>query len=136
MTFYYLEPEVAGWLRDSPDELKAQTTVRIHYEFEGWRGDVLLESFPCWIVTMPVKVAIESAGLTGATFGEAEVSASHQFRDFYPDRELPRFAWLKVGGMPGRDDFGISPNHILVVSEKALALLRGFGIEHAEIKDL
>jgi hypothetical protein len=134
VAFYYLEPEVAGWVTDSLPDLRSQVVNQIHYEFDGWLGDALLESFPCWIVIISGKAAIQLGGFTGVTFGDSEVSPSHQFKDLYPDRKLPRFAWLKVHGTAGRDDFGISPDHILVVSERALNVLQGFGIDHAEIR--
>ena len=45
------------------------------------------------------------------------------FEELYPGRELPRFRWLDVHGRPGRDDFGLDSDFVLVVSERALEAL-------------
>jgi hypothetical protein len=42
---------------------------------------------------------------------------------------------MQVHGRAGADDIGISSKFILIVSEKALDLLRRFGLEHAEFGD-
>jgi hypothetical protein len=42
---------------------------------------------------------------------------------------LPRFVWLKAEGKPGRDDLGLS-HLILIVSERALGLLKRVGGRH------
>jgi len=119
MTYYSLDPEVAGgW----GDDTEADTSVhppiisKLHYEFEGWLGDVLLESFPSWIVTVPTMEQIQSAKLTGATFANVKVTTSGLFQDMYPGRRLPKFVWLKVDGKPGHDDFvqGLGISHAII----------------------
>src|SRR5208337_4118808 len=97
---------------------------RLHYEFDGWLGDELLESSACYIVTERMAHEIERSQLTGAQFDEAEVTTSEQFRDIYPDRQLPKFVWLRAAGKPGQDDFVLGPDLRLVVSERALKLLK------------
>jgi hypothetical protein len=51
-----------------------------------------------------------------------------------PDHKLPPFAWLKVDGQAGRDDFGIAPDYRLVVSERVLDVLKPLGISNALIE--
>jgi len=51
----------------------------------------------------------------------------------YPTLQLPRFAWLKVRGNAGQDDFGVARDGTLVVSDRALELLRKLGISNASI---
>ena len=41
---------------------------KFHYEFDGWLGDVLLESCPCFIVTEAAKKKLQSIGATGIKF--------------------------------------------------------------------
>jgi hypothetical protein len=134
MTFYVVEPEVAGGFGEHSviDRSTGKMIVqKLHYQFDGWLGDELLESTPCYIASERMAHEIERVHLTGVRFDEAEVTTSDQFKELYPDRQLPKFVWLKVDGNAGRDDFGIAPGLRLVVSERALELLKRIGISNA-----
>jgi hypothetical protein len=135
MRFYRVEAEVAGgWGKNTVfARVPGKPTVihKLHYQFDGWLGDELLESTPCYIVTERLSCEITRAGLTGARFEEVEVTTSDQFRELHPDRRLPKFVCLKIAGKAGHDDFGISPGLQLVVSERALNLLKRIGFSHA-----
>jgi hypothetical protein len=98
--------------------------AHLHYEFQGWLGDELLESFPCFIASASLAASLESAGLSGYSLAPLEVSTSEEFEDMQPGTELPDFVWLKVQGTAGIQDFGLSPEHLLVVSERTLAVLQ------------
>ena len=138
MDYFYVQPEVAG-------ELGANTVMdstvhpprvdRLHYQFTGWLGDVLLESFPCFIATEGAKEKLQFEGLTGVRFGEVEISTARPFNELYPERELPRFVWIRIEGKPSEDDFGIASDARLVVSERALKVLKHLGIAHAIINE-
>ncbi|WP_378919867.1 hypothetical protein [Mesorhizobium kowhaii] len=108
--------------------------TKLHYEFQGWFGDVLLESFPCFIVTEGAKSALLEIGISGVTFSPVEVSTSDLFEEMQPDQRLPPFVWLKVDGDAGRDDFGIANDYRLVVSERVLDALKPLGISNALIE--
>jgi len=126
MRYYLLEPEVAGGLgRNTVLDRTSHPPVvtRLHYEFDGWLGDELLESFPCFIVTQRLRVKIEELGFTGVRFSPVEVTLSTQFKTLYPDREVPQFAWLKVDGEPCKDDLGLATDHRLIVSERTLVAM-------------
>jgi hypothetical protein len=132
--YYVVEPEVAGGFgeRTEIDRSSGKMNVKkLHYQFDGWLGDHLLESTPCFIVSEQMAREIEREKLIGVEFDGVEVTRSDQFRDLYPDRQLPTFIWLKVNGTPGRDDFGIARGLRLVVSNRALELLKRIGISHA-----
>jgi hypothetical protein len=152
MKYFYLEPEVAG----NPGEhtvfdrdFHPPIISKLHFELDTWSGDVLLESFPCWIITLQAAEKILSAGLTGMSLGPVEITTSELFRSLYKNRALPRFVWLKITGDPGTDDFGVTRpakitevktpiaplTYSLVVSERALRLLKMLGIEHADISE-
>jgi hypothetical protein len=136
MTDYYaVEPEVAGgWGENTVFTTvpgKGVVVQRLHYKFDGWLGDELLESAPCFIVSERMAQEIERAGLTGVRFDDVQVTVSEEFMQLEPERELPKFLWLKVEGFPGREDFGIASGLKLVVSERALGLLRRVGFSHA-----
>lgn len=138
MSYFYLEPEVAGELGRGT---VLDTTVhpplvsKLNYQFSGWLGDVLLESFPCFIISSDTASALEKESFTGLSFSEAETSTTPEFNTLYPNRVLPKFRWLKVRGLAGSDDFGLASDHRLVVSEKALKKLRQFGISHALVEE-
>lgn len=138
MKFYYLEPEVGGGLgrhciidRASG---KTSTVLKLHYEFDGWLGDEILESTPCFIVSGKLAEMIERVRLSGVKFDDVEITTSDEFAQLYPDCRLPNFAWLKIFGQAGRDDFGVAPDLRLVVSDKAMKLLKGFEISHASVE--
>ncbi len=136
MNYYSLNPEVAGGLgsntvmnrRTHPPAVR-----RLHYEFEGWLGDALLESFPCFIVTATLGTAIQRANFTGVAVDEVEISTSETFNELQPQQRLPKFVWLQITGKAGRDDFGLSDQHRLVVSGSALRVLQSFPLDHCDI---
>ena len=138
MPFYSLEPEVAG-------ELGADTIMdtqqhpprvrRLHYSFTGWLGDDILESFPCYIVTERLANAIRQAELTGLALAGAKFTQSLQFDELYPRKKLPHFLWLQVVGVSGEDDFGMGEDHRVVVSGRALTVLRAFSLANCDIEE-
>ena len=107
MRYFNVEPEVAGGLGSltvMDRSVHPPNVSRLHYRFDGWLGDVVLEAFPCFIVSEAAKEKLESLGATGALFDTVEITTSEQFQEMYPNRKLPLFAWLRVRGMPGQQD--------------------------------
>src|SRR5438552_1503007 len=99
MKYFYVEPEVAGGLGESTvidGNSYPPVVTALHYRFDGWLGDVLLESFPCFILTELAKRKIVAARLTGAEFDRVETTVSEEFHALYPARQLPGFVWLRV----------------------------------------
>jgi hypothetical protein len=137
--FYKLAPEVAGGLGSDTvfDRSQSPPIVRaLHYELDGWPDDDLITSFPCFIVTDRMKKLIEDARASGCCFGAVKVTTSEQFKDFeefHQNQKLPRFSWLIIDGVAHRDDFGLSTDGSLVVSEKALQVLKSGHLDHCDI---
>ena len=134
MTSFAIEPEVAGGFgnRTIIDTSSGRRKViKLHYQFDGWLGDALLETTPCYIVSEPLASDIVGQGLTGYEFDDVVISTSDEFSELYPDVVLPAFRWLKIVGIPCEDDFGLTPNLSLVVSERALHVLQSHGISNA-----
>lgn len=137
MPHFLISPEVAGGLGENTDldtSVHPPVVRHLHYEFADWLGDVLLETFPAFIITEKAARAAQEAGLTGFSLASAEISVTDEAREMLEldeDNPLPDFAWLKPHGAPGRDDFGQLPDARLVISEQALELLRAQGLNHA-----
>ncbi|MBX5268668.1 hypothetical protein HJB99_08270 [Rhizobium sp. NLR17b] len=137
MRYFYMEPEVSGRLGDGTimdRSVHPPIISELHYEMEGWLGEAILESFPAFIVTEQARQGLISAAITGASFAEVHVTTSETFRELYPAREIPPFAWLKPVGKAAHDDFGTASDGRLVVSERALQVLRKFGTENALVE--
>ena len=138
MRYFYIEPEVAG-SSEGPNSVMDRSVhppivSRLHYEVAGWDGDVLLTSFPCFIITQDAMNKLMEGGATGARFADVEVTTTYPFRELYPDTELPRFVWFQITGRAGRDDFGMAADHRLVISERALDILKGLQLNDALIE--
>ena len=134
--FYYIEPEVAGSLGESSiidTTFHPPKVSKLHYQFDGWLGDDLLETFPCYIVTEQMKKKIESNNLSGAKFDSVIISASDHFQEMYPSKIFPQFFWLKVDGSAGKSDFGIAKDHRLVISKEALDVIKQLNIDNSDI---
>ena len=136
--FYFIEPEVGGGFgANTVVDTTAHPPVvsKLHYLFDGWLGDHLLEVFPCYIATEELAKMLEKEMLSGFSLHHVDVSKSEQFRELYPDMALPKFYWLKIDGIAGENDFGIAKDNRLVVSEKALNTLRTRQLEQADLED-
>lgn len=137
-TWYQLEPEVpGGW----GEATVADTSVHppkiraLHIEFAGWIGSELLEVFPAFLVSERLASIFIGAGLTGFDLDEVRVSPSPEYASSTPFAELPRWRWLRVVGEAGQDDFGISGDHLLVVSKRARALLDEGALAGADVEE-
>jgi len=136
--YRFIEPEVAGGLgkqSDVDNSVHPPLVRRLHYEFDGWLGDDILETFPCIIVTERLKDRLELEMLSGIVFSDVIVTKSSTFFDTHLDNELPNFFWAKIVGEFRKDDFFIARDHRLVISGKAFHLLKSFKIDHALIED-
>lgn len=133
--FFVVEPEVAGGLGEHTSINRSTVpfeVTKLHYVFEGWLGDALVESTPCLLVTEELAATIRDQALSGVRFDEVEVSTSPEFGEIHPCLRLPNFLWLKIEGEPAKDDFALS-KLTLVASGRALAVLKRHGLAHATV---
>ena len=138
MMFYCLEPEVAGSLGKHTVWERSETVERVvrpHYQFDGWLGDDLLESYPVFIVTAKLAARIEQDSLSGVSFDEVLVSLPDVFVQLYPDVASPEFRWMRISGRAGEDDFGIPGDRRLVASERALSVLRSGALANCDVEE-
>ena len=137
-TYWRISPEVAGELAEGTEmdtSVHPPRVTRLHHRFEGWLGDDIIECFPCFLVTEGIAKRLESSGLSGFELDDVETSKSPEFDDMYPERQLPKFRWLKItAAEPDAADFRLARDHHLEVNEAALALLHDARIDHADVE--
>jgi hypothetical protein len=107
---------------------------RLHYEFEDWLGDDLVESFPCFLVSEPLAAKLTAVDLGTFQLKDVEVTMTPEAKELLGDNAFPNFYWLDVAGTAGRDDVGITLTGLLVVSDQALAVLREFNIDNCDVE--
>ncbi|HGH6028074.1 TPA: hypothetical protein AB5H75_004040 [Vibrio mimicus] len=136
MSQYLIEPEVPGGFGENTlgrFDVHPPIVEKLHLEFDGWLGDDLLERFPCFLVTERLATALSSSQLSGYNLEVAEISTSDVFEELYPECTLPRFSWLQVSGTIGKDDFSVTNDGLLLVSERAMVLLQRYQLENSDI---
>jgi hypothetical protein len=141
MTSYIIHPEVAGGFGTETildPSVHPPVIQRLHYEFSGWSGDDIVESFPCFIVSEALAHAISETGLSGVRFADVLVTKDVQFERFSPEiaSTLPSWKWLQPVGVPNIDDFWQDETARLCVSDRAYAVLSGFCLKAAEISEI
>ena len=132
---YQLRPEVPGQLGPKTIMKNRQSSPSVeylHFIFDGWLGDDLVECFPVYLISNALADNIKKTNLTGFMIKEAEIGYSDLFKQLYPNRKMPTFFWLCIIGNPV-DDFWINSNKYLVVSQRALEFLHKFKIKNTEI---
>ena len=136
--YIIIEPEVAGGLGEGTildNNIHPPVVEKLNYEFVGWMGDDIIESFPCFIITERLKNKISEEKLSGVTFDEALITKSPEFFSRY-NEELPKFYWAKINGVFGLDDFAIGNDLRLTISEKAYETLKLFNVSHATFDEV
>jgi len=134
---FILEPEVAGgWGKGTVANTSVHPPIveKLEYEFSGWLGDELLESFPCFIVSDRLASELKNSHLTGYRLASLVVSKSSEFRDLEVNASLPGFQWLQVVGATAVNDFWQNSQHQLVVSESALSVLKRGSLNACQIQ--
>lgn len=155
LRLYELEPEVAGGFGENTmvsnlgsvrSKQERPIVTHLHYEFSGWLGDEILETTPCFIITEKLADAIQRNELKGYILADVETSVTDEFEELYPGRKLPDFkriipqGTVEVNGSIftkwSGDDFCMSQKSVLVVSEKALAVLKKHQFKYCDVIEL
>ncbi len=114
---------------------------RFHLELDRWPKDDIVEALATYAVTERLATKLRQSGLTGYSLDKVEITTSVDFeewRSLHAGEILPKFYWLKVLGSPGVDDFGMiqGPCELpLIVSEKAMSLLRQYNMAVCDVED-
>jgi hypothetical protein len=140
--YFQVHPEVPGELGENTAmdaSVHPPIVTHLHFVFTDWLGDCLITAFPCFLISQEALQELEKLPLTGYSTDTAEIEEGEHFDELFrvtdPDARLPRFLWLKVSGSPRRDDFALSGNGDLIVSDRALDALRRVGLTLAEITE-
>jgi hypothetical protein len=126
LTFLTVEPEASGFL------VPGASGSPVACVFDTWLGDDLVRAYPAVLVRTPVKEALLSLDhRSGFEITRARIRASGFYRKHSPGKRLPIFWAIEVKGLPGRDDMGLTPAGVLVVSRRVLDVLLRFRIGRA-----
>ncbi|MRX72842.1 hypothetical protein GJU40_11865 [Bacillus lacus] len=155
MILYFLEPEVSGGhgqytIYRTEEEVATEgisdKVKYLHYEFEGWLGDDLLESTPAFIVSSKLRTELENSKFIDYKLEECLVTKSDEFIKMHPDKEIPNFIrFIPLGKIEIEEEnfknwsghhFCLSPKGELVVTQEALDFLYSFSIDNCFITHL
>lgn len=154
---FLLEPEVAGgWgpntVVTNREQVRAglaqvPDVAHLHYVFDGWLGDELLTTHPCFIVTQSLADTLRNGSLTGFRFDDVEITMSELYDELEPEQELPQFVRLlpfgtvEMASWPGvthwsGHDFCLTRRAQLVVSHKAWEAISRHRVVHCRVRVL
>lgn len=139
MKYYTIDPDVPGELTAETHQGTPESADKIGYIFDCWPEADIIQADPYFAVSLDLKQAIENEGLSGVAFGQCDCLKGEQFSVASPEHkndELPKYYWLKVNGDAEKDDFGISDDLMLVISENARGVLSRFDLTRADIEDI
>lgn len=143
MNYYIVEPEVAGEIgkntvydkkKKNIDGNEKIEIIFLHFIFDGWLGDELLEVTPCFLVSERLKNEIIKNNLSGCVFQEIKQSYGDVFMELYPNIKVPKFFRLipinylnvdedKYIENNDMSDFMISQKDYLIISENAKKII-------------
>ena len=146
---YLLKPEVAGGFGSNTIIDENNNVVHLEYEFFGWLGDELLETTPCYIISDSLQSEIQKSNLSGFELQQIEISINEQFYDVYPNADIPPFhmrliptGHVNVDRNNARytnwsgEDFCFSDTRYLIVTERALNILKKHKMNYCEIMEV
>ena len=135
MNFYIIDPDVPGFLVEPWKAIKEDPHLSlIHYVFECCPKADLIQAYPVFLASARLAAAFAEAGLSGYYLKKCVGVKGEQFHIASPGcGGLPTYHWLAANGRAGVDDFTITNNLKLIVSENALNVMQGFNLERADI---
>lgn len=130
MHYFVLSPIIPGTIADGTEFDRSDfrtKTEKLHFEFDNVPDD----DFICgggdvFLAAPSLAEAFARAGLTGFSIAEATLSVGGNFMAVEGHSSVPSYQWLKIEGVPGRDDFGIFDGFTIVVSKRVVDVLGQF----------
>jgi len=147
LKFFLLAPTVDGHFGDKSVFIdrgaRPPKIEKLHFVLDAFSGDDLIESIGTYVITKRLANLLQTVvpKITGISFDDVEISKSDEYcwsqvEGFsYAPEHPPEFVWLKINGEAGIDDFANPGRGDLVVSERALHVLRSLNLERCEIKE-
>jgi hypothetical protein len=82
----------------------------------------------------------EIGSTTNRITGMIDVAASFdknsdEYKELHQNCNLPEFVWIKTIGIAGKDEFGLSKSHRLVISSRILSIFNREGIKNYIVKE-
>lgn len=107
---------------------------RVVFAYDFPTKDCLFNDSPYYFIISEAGSALSALGLSGAGRQPVETRVSDAYTQSYGTPTwVPEVEQLIVTGSAGEDDFGLQGRVTLIVSDRALALLRQHGLAHAQI---
>ncbi len=138
MSYHILIPSVYGQFGDATilnSSVHPPDVQHVHLVLDSPPRDDLHTVFPCFFVSGRLGRLISEGGLTGVALADVQAEMNEQYLELHPGDPLPELFWLKVTGQAGASDFGINSDNALVVSDRALSLIRKFQLSECQIYD-
>jgi hypothetical protein len=135
MTRLELRPEVPGFITGASYDYSIKPPKVVHpvLAIDGWMGDDLLASHPCFFVTERLARALKSSNLSGFELaGEVTIQPTEIYKGLNPIRGLPVLQWFQPSEEDGFDFYFEKRVH-LKVSPRAWDLLKSFNVLFCEL---
>ena len=135
MSFHHVRPERPCdiW---SYSTLVERRFVNMVFAYDFWSGEPLFVDVPHFFVRRSVADVLRKAALTGFEAIDVETIKSRDYNEESAQGRQPEpVCLLKVTGQAGADDFGLQCKVRLIVSDRALTLLREHGLVRARVED-
>jgi len=134
---YLLEFEVAGQLGPKTvidTSVHPPIVNKLHFLFEGWLGDDMIECFPVYLVSERLKNKLENTNLVGYKIVPCEIEKSSEFVEIQPETILPNFFWFLATG-DSFSDFSVS-NNKMKMSDNAYRIVSQFNLYYATVEKI
>jgi hypothetical protein len=128
MTFFRLRPARAG-------DAKMDADKRLVFAWVYASGDSLFKDGLYFFVPESTAKQLRQSDLGGYELAEVPTVRHASYRQPADKPEPDAVLRLVVNGQAGVDDFGLQNPVTLIVSERALALLRAAGLRECDVYD-
>ena len=147
LNYYLLKPEVAGELGDNSKIVyeggRIKEVISLEFVFLGWLGDEILKARPCYIVVKNIMDDFINNGIKGIKYEEIQVSFSEDFLEMCEDiSTMPLFVRIiplnRVDDLEEemKEDVYVDKCNRLIVSERALEILKKYKIDNCDVEQL
>jgi hypothetical protein len=110
--------------------------TRLHVLFQFGANDAILRVAGNLLISVSAAAMLADIEATGFAIEAIEVGVDEQIAMLgaWKGSNISRYRWLKVCGIAGVDDFGRN-QHRLIVSERALEVLKRDGLSQCEVAE-